>query len=168
MGWVETPFSGCQNAVGRRGPVVFAKLCWSFHAPPPAGMFCGGGSAGGGGRSTAKVCGDFFSYHFGENVTLVILYHYRICLYIMYLQYIISFFGSGEWFFGKIPSLKFLYFHVKLEIRHQRDSRIQLPNANFSTQEIHPVIRLTLVLTWLRSNCQVMNEAFAMYSHESF
>ena len=71
---------GVENAVGAV-PEVFAKLCWSFHAPPPAGMFCGGGSAGGGGgRSTAKVCGDFFSYHFGENVTF--WYFYIIIEYV--------------------------------------------------------------------------------------
>lgn len=27
---------GVENAVGAV-PEVFAKLCWSFHAPPPAG-----------------------------------------------------------------------------------------------------------------------------------
>lgn len=39
---------GVENAVGTV-PEVFAKLCWSFHAPPPAGI-CGGVFAGGCGK----------------------------------------------------------------------------------------------------------------------
>ena len=64
-------------------PEVFAKLCWSFHAPPPSGRFRGGGE-----KPvevvdpTVKVCGENVHTIFWENVTLGFSYY---CIEYVYI-----------------------------------------------------------------------------------